>query len=142
MSDAFFHHSLREEVSEQTMHQWLGVIADERYLALSVPQVAAVFRNDVSNQISSAKVIDVVVHAGAPIFIARLSSLLGVIRERGEQETHLGQWVIVLALPVDHQLGFRADQVLGPFHAMARDGQVLYEGRHWKVIDAKRVDHA
>ena len=141
MSDVFLHHLIREELPEPAMHQWLGLLSGDRRLALSVPHVAALFRSHAAQHQANSKVIDVDMHC-APVFIAQLSSLFESVRGRNEQDGAPGDWVIVLANPVEPQLGFRADQVKGPFHALARDGQVSYEGYQWQVIDAKRVSHA
>ena len=125
------------------MNQWMGIVINERRLALSVPCIAAVFRCTSVPRAKNSKVIDVVVHAGAPVFIAKLSSVFEAVREIEDRsdETH-GEWVVVMAFPVDPQLGFRADHVKGPFHAIARDGQVSYDGNLWQVLDGKRVVHA
>jgi hypothetical protein len=143
MSDAFLHHLIRQELPEPAVNQWLGVVVDGRYLAISVPHVAAVFRNLSAPQSSGSKVIDVAVHAGAPVFIAKLSTVFEAIKDADNHADEFsGHWVVVLSNPIDTQVGFRADQVKGPFHAIAREGQVSYEGLLWQVLDTKRITHA
>ena len=143
MSDAFLHHLIRQELPEPAVYQWLGVVVGERHLAISVPHVAAVFRNLGVTQSGDSKVIDVAVHAGAPVFIAKLSTVFEALKEADNQAAEsTGQWVVVLSNPIDTQVGFRADQVKGPFHAIAREGQLSYEGHLWQVLDSKRITHA
>ena len=122
--------------------QWLGLRMQGQGWVVSVLSVAAVFRPLPDAEPPPARVIDVVVYGGAPVFIAPLSLLFnGSSAVFGQVDTS-GPWVVVMSDSSGAQLGFRVEEVMGPFHAPIRDGRVFYSEKWWQVLQRTGETHA
>ena len=123
--------------------QWLGLHMGDQDWALPVLSVAAVFRPTPEySEPRPAQVIDVVVYGGAPVFIAQLARLFDGFSPALRQTESSGPWVVVLADASGTPLGFRVDEVIGPFHAPIRDGRVFNGEKWWQVLHRTGVAHA
>ena len=106
---------------------WLGLrINGERY-ALAASHVFCVFLcPEVEQSIKDLKISGVVVHEGEPVYLRNHFQLLRTGRGV-ESMAHWQQvlkrdhapWVVVLKDGTDKGLGFRVNNIVGPFHSSA-----------------------
>jgi hypothetical protein len=132
ISEPFAPPSHSPQTGDPALKQWLGVLADAQRYALPVTWVNAVFRVHTLQQ-KPVKVIDVVAHAGAPVFIANMSVFFEGIHPPINPSERLAPWVVISTQSDDPLMGFRVEQIKGPFRAEEKEGWVSYEGVSWKV---------
>jgi chemotaxis signal transduction protein len=111
--------------SLENQEYWLGLrINGERY-ALPASLVHSVFLCPEAEQsIKDLKISGVVVHEGEPVYLRNHFQLLRTT-QRVESMTpwqqvlkrHQAPWVVVLKDGADKSLGFRVNNIVGPFHA-------------------------
>jgi hypothetical protein len=110
--------------SEKPEH-WLGMrINGERY-ALPARSVQSVFLYPEAEQsLGDLRISGVVVHEGAPVYLRNHFQVLRFNR-RSETLSHWQQvlkpenapWILVLKEGPNQGLGFRVNNIAGPFHA-------------------------
>ena len=127
---------------EPALAQWLGLRINHQHWALSVHEVAGVFRVERGDASHEERVIDVVVHAGAAVFMAPMTTLFEGLAAHDIQERTLAPWVVALIDATGSSLGFRVDEVLGPFHAALTGDQVSRDAIAFQVLQRKAVPHA
>ena len=113
--------------SLENQEYWLGLrINGERY-ALPASHVYSVFLcPEVEQSIKDLKIAGVVVHDGEPVYLRNHFQLLRTGRGV-ESMAHWQQvlkrdhapWVVVLKDGADKGLGFRVNNIVGPFHSPA-----------------------
>ena len=113
--------------SLENQEYWLGLrINGERY-ALPASLVHSVFLcPQVEQSIKDLKISGVVVHEGEPVYLRNHFQLLKT-GQRVESMTpwqqvlkrEHAQWVVVLKDGTDKGLGFRVNNIVGPFHSSA-----------------------
>lgn len=114
--------------------QWIGIQWGGQRWALSTRQASAVFQCTRERD-SRPALIDLEVHAGAPVFLIPFGDCFGVEGvERDEGSSNRQGWVVVLADVGSSQVGCRVDDVVGPFHSAATAGRVGFEGLDWTVL--------
>jgi hypothetical protein len=111
--------------SLENQEYWLGLrINGERY-ALPASHVYSVFLcPEVEQSIKDLKIAGVVVHDGEPVYLRNHFQLLRTGRGV-ESMAHWQQvlkrdhapWVVVLKDGTDKGLGFRVNNIVGPFHS-------------------------
>jgi chemotaxis signal transduction protein len=111
--------------SLENQEYWLGLrINGERY-ALPASHVYSVFLCPALEQsIKDLKISGVVVHEGEPVFLRNHFQLLktspGVYSMAAWQQSlkrDQAPWVVVLKDGSDKGLGFRVNNIVGPFHS-------------------------
>jgi hypothetical protein len=127
---------------DPALQQWLAVKVGDLHLALSVTWVVSVFRSVLSDSNHSSSVIDVAVHAGAPVFITPSAYFFNEPKQASDRGAEPAPWVVVWHKPENPLMGFRVEWVKGPFHAVVNNDSVNYEGVDWKVPSIKQVPHA
>lgn len=110
--------------SLENQDYWLGLrINNERY-ALSASHIHTVFLHPEPEQsIKELKISGVVVHDGEPVYLRNHFQLLKTGR-RIESAAPWQQvlkrdhapWIVVLKEGLDRGLGFRVNNIVGPFH--------------------------
>ena len=120
---------------------WLGMrINSERY-ALPASAVQSVFLYPEAEQsLNDLRISGVVVHEGAPVYLRNHFQVLRFNR-RSETLAHWQQvlkpgnapWILVLKEGPNQGLGFRVNNIAGPFHASVLSDRQYYltESRSW-----------
>lgn len=115
--------------------QWLGIECYDACWAVVLQQVQSVFHAAASAQAASGKILDIEVHAGAPVFIQAFEACFGLPDSAAitapEQEDR--RWIVVPQQSGSTNTGCRVHQVLGPFWAAPVDGHVAYDNRLWRI---------
>jgi chemotaxis signal transduction protein len=111
--------------NSESQEYWLGLrINGERY-ALSTAFVHSVFLHPEPEQsVKDLRISGVVVHDGEPVYLRNHFQLLGYKR-RPDNVAHWQQvlkqdnapWIVVLKDSAGKSLGFRVNNIVGPFHA-------------------------
>jgi hypothetical protein len=109
----------------ENLEYWLGMrINGERY-ALPASSVESVFLHPESEQsLKDLRISGVVVHEGAPVYLRNHFKILRFNR-RSERLSDWQQvlksgnapWIVVLKDGLNKDLGFRVNNISGPFHA-------------------------
>jgi hypothetical protein len=111
--------------SIENQEYWLGLrINGERY-ALPALHVHSVFLCPEAEQsIKELKISGVVVHEGEPVYLRNHFQLLrigrgieGIAPWQQVLKREHAPWVVVLKDGVDKGLGFRVNNIVGPFHS-------------------------
>lgn len=131
--------------SLENQEYWLGLrINGERY-ALPASLVHSVFLCPEAEQsIKDLKISGVVVHEGEPVYLRNHFQLLRTA-QRVESMAPWQQvlkrdqapWVVVLKDGADKSLGFRVNNIVGPFHASAfpESAFLHYNGSDFHLVE-------
>lgn len=84
--------------------------------------------------------LDVVVHAGSPVFIVPFHRLFDVAHP-GEDLDTTGRWILICRLPSGACLGCRVAAIEGPFSAQAQGLGVTHADLAWTVLRSKKERH-
>jgi len=132
---------LPREASTPSVPQWLGLRSDGRTWALSVSDVSAVFRARTGTEVDPLPAIDVELHGGGPVFMAPMSMLFKDLSDWGDPGPQSESWVVVLSPSIGSNLGFRVEQVHGPFQGEPLHGQVMDSHESWQILKPE-LQHA
>jgi chemotaxis signal transduction protein len=124
---------------------WLGFrINGERY-ALSAALVHSVFLHPEAEQsVKDLRISGVVVHEGEPVYLRNHFQLLRYKRRPdsvSQWQQVLKQdnapWIVVLRDGVDKSLGFRVNNIVGPFHIQDHQGgsYIQHNGSDFHLLE-------
>lgn len=125
---------------------WLGMrINGERY-ALPASSVQSVFLHPEAEQsLSNLRISGVVVHDGAPVYLRNHFQVLRFNRRleslsNWQQVLKPGNapWILVLKEGLNQGLGFRVNNIAGPFHAPILSDSVFvhHHGIDYSLLEA------
>jgi len=121
--------------------QWVGVLWRDSRWALPLAQVAAVFRAAAGGEAKVAEsLLDLEVHAGEPVFVVPFENCFEVSLVPQALAGCSSPWVLVLAGATG--LACRVDEIVGPFHAVAKQQELTYQGQVWVVSVRSEQVHA
>lgn len=119
---------------------WVGVTIGSHRYAVAASDLLALFQWKAPDTSDAHAPLDVVVHAGSPVFIVPANQLFEmpqtVINADG-----MGEWILMHRLHSGACLGCRVDQVQGPFTGQARGAEVVEDGVTWTPIRTKKERH-
>jgi hypothetical protein len=130
----------------ENLEYWLGMrINGERY-ALPAGSVESVFLHPESEQsLKDLRISGVVVHEGAPVYLRNHFQILRFYR-RSEHLSDWQQvlksgsapWIVVLKNGPNKDLGFRVNNISGPFHASVLSDSLFvhHNGIDYLLVEA------
>ena len=123
-------------LSNGPLFQWLGVQWQGAHYAISLNNIAAVFKDTPATSSSTSSIqLDVAVHDGSAIFMKPFSDCFALPPNDYSQATsELTHWTIVLNPPVSSAIGCRVQSVVGPFWAKAGLASLDHDGQQWTVV--------
>ena len=123
---------------------WLGMQVNNAYFAVSAKSVDAVFLHPEQEQdLKDLRISGVLVHEGSPVYLRHHFQLLSFIKEmKGSNDWQQAlsnaqaPWVVRLKEDGKTGLGFRVNNVLGPFYVATEEGAVSlsHDGLDYELV--------
>ena len=119
---------------------WVGVQSGAHRYAIPASDLLALVDAREFSPSAPPAPLDVVVHAGSPVFIVPFHQLFDVAHPGKDLDT-TGRWILISRLSSGACLGCRVSTIEGPFSAQVQGLEVMHANFAWTVLRSKKERH-